>query len=486
MKVIDEENMPNMSFDDSLIKKRLKSGFKYNLNANNTLQFNFENLLKSWEDFLNPTSYDSNYDLEHDSFFENYNPNLNNHDNNSINALYKIASNQDNNNFTNANFKYKYVCENTSIVGFNEFKIKNDCDYINDFFLRFTLYDHVTQNDFKNILELLKFTTIKITVGGSTMFYVPNLLLIYLLCNKFNNNSLKFVDVSQLKNKYSNDELQKFKYSFFENGIIHDEHYDFENNNDKYIYIPFMYDFFTYQNAIPLGALMYHGVRVFIELPNFCKHQIQKYIRCISIGKKNTYLLQNEKSIAKILHYNTYVITCVQDFGTIYNNTYFIKSKTHFTRFLYCMVTADEHNSYDQLPQLNSVLIITENEINGTNEHYIDLDNIWTETYDNIIIYCIPINPFVNMHKWLEIMNEYKPFSPKTLLLAQQHIPRDPNYSAVLNNYDPSKYLPPIVPYVGVCLYFTESQINANVRTYYLGINAQKFMQGMGGMAYSD
>lgn len=463
--------------------KTLAVNKKKNISSDDT----FSNILQSWEEMLGQNANvkeDFNYSIETDQTFANA------YETNKYELLKGLAS--VNNSIISNKFKY-----NEKTLNF-EHTLRRDSDAFNNAFIRLKLNNDVTTDDIDDILHLLCDCQMKITIGGSDIFTIPKFLFIFLICNKFG-ISLNTVDMRKIHDEMSSEEINSMRIFCDDFGSIHNQKYDYNSIDDKYLDIPLLLEFFSYGAQLPVIALQYHDIVYHFTIPKHKMTQYNKYIDSsyLLFEKKHYYDSIYRKNMAQ----SAYELFIMQSYTSYYHGFcdehLLFNNNSYASKFMFVLMRPhlDDVQDSTQYPQINNVII------SGDDIETIEiaLENIWIEQFDDILIYGIALNGNSNMNEWLNVMNEFTPIDMNKLNNNNEYIDNnnvkefiDNNITAnrtndYMNN-NPNNHTGIFnhVRYCDVQLSFTPSSTPVNMEIITINQNIQRIMGGMCGNAFNS
>jgi hypothetical protein len=445
-----------------------------------------EKIIKKWENDvlsgLGANKENWSYSMESDMDFANAQQ-----DNISSDQLLKSLFNSD---LPNSTLKAQFINEKTAeFVTESEktsstrsrysLSIHRSCDTIGKLSLRFKLKPWIDAEHIPQLLNLLKDTTIKIEMGGTPIFTIPKLMLVYLICETLG-SGIKYFDVNKFLETYEVDEIKKLIINWENDlGSNFSNRYYFTDPVGKYLDIPILNDFFSYKLPIPLIAMQFHDVRVRIDIPSTVVNEFTNSVETIGvISDDNTYFsMENRRELAQHKYNLLIMNSSINYFHSYTSPVVKILTSTHL-KFLFIFIRptdeffTDANVCLTDLPELSSV------DIKLSNSSYaIDMGKVYRATYDNIICYGIAVDGYSDMTNWISVTNEcvelldllknkeskeFENFNPETA---------DKVYKIVKN---PEQ----------IIIKLTSYSIPVSIEIYEINQNLQRIMSGMTGPAF--
>ena len=476
----------------------------------------WDNILKTWEEnVLGSEQYSDsnanfNYGLESDFSFDNA---VNNNQN--INYLSSLFDH----NLLQIN-KDKFTCINDEkMTLFNEknniLKEKNSwiinrhSDCVSKPFLRFVLKKNLTQVDISNLMYLLADCSFNIDIGGMSMLSIHKLLFNFLICDKLS-NPIKIFDVKSFLESNTMDEIRNKIYKCTDKSIWINQKYYVSKSDDKYIDIPLLVDFFSYNISTTLISLQYHNVEYNFNIPSTKINIISKYIDDIVLMFEE--IIYSDHSFRKTLVQRGYEFIKMNshlDYFNCWNGNQIILDGRCRTKFIFIIVRPVETNNFElelinqidndidisQLPQLINVEL-EEIYYNGNNYNInidtqiksslIELENIWVGQFENMVVYGIATDGISSMKNWIEVLNE-SVNSIEKISFGSNKDTNENNYCLGTNNLNLSNTneIYRNVNLNQIKITWTDSSIPVNIEIIHIEQNLQRIMGGMTGDAYS-
>ena len=449
------------------------------------------------------------YPLESDISFDN--PNLGNltDDNLVLSMLFDRLLHPD--------LKEKFTCVNpdqmnwfgkiecNNIKSKNQWTISRHCDALSKPFLRFVLKPNLSESDINNLLYLLADCGFKIEMGGSTMLNIPKLLFIFLICEKLS-KPIKIFDVAKFLEENSMEQIRNMICKFTDKSCWINMKYYVEKNNSVYIDIPLLVDFFSYNMSTALIALQHHNVVYMLDIPEQKVNMISRYIDGIVlmfeefIYSDTDFRRQLAQTPMEFIKMNS----TMDYFHCWTGNIIKISDYKSFCKFIFVIVRQAESTDLEnniinridmdvnvqQFPQILSVEL-TESYYNNGNgseinkQSQVQLENIWVEQYDNIVVYGIASDGVSNMSNWIKVQSECIDSIEKLSFRDNNSNSYSANIST--NNLNTNNYeqIYRIVNLDEIKITWSESAVPVNIEIIYIGQNLQRIMSGMTGDAFA-
>jgi hypothetical protein len=247
----------------------------------------WDQLLKSWEENFLGSGQNAesnamfNYNLESDTSFDNALKNK--YDD--VNFLSNLFGDFECNGkeFTCVNnscmelFNAENFSEDKPIKHVNSWNIERKCDGVSKPFLRFVLKKNLTESDINNLLYLLADCSFEIDMGGTKVFKLPKLLFVFLICEKLS-NPIKIFDVKNFLELNNMKDIENMILKFTDKSVLINQKYYVSDVNDKYLDIPLLVDFFSYNMPTIMIALQYNNVRYNFRILDTKLNMISKYV----------------------------------------------------------------------------------------------------------------------------------------------------------------------------------------------------------------
>ncbi len=289
-----------------------------------------------------------------------------------------------------------------------QFCIERKADTIGKLSLRLKLKPWVGADQIPRLLNLMKDVSIKIEMGGAPIFVVPKLMLVYLICEKLG-SGIKFFDVARFLETTEVEDIKKKIINWHnDTGTNFSNRYYFTDPADKCLDIPLLNDFFSYKLPIPLIALGFHDVRVWVDIPGKILGEFVNWVDFIGIISDDiTYFTSdNRRTIASNAYELLIMNSDINYFHSCTNQVIKIRPNTYL-KFLFIFIRptdeflSDENVCITDLPELLSVDIKL-----STSSYAIDMGKVYTAIYDNIICYGIAVDGYSDMTNWIQVTNE--------------------------------------------------------------------------------
>lgn len=479
----------------------------------------WDKIIKSWEENFLSTGESSesntifNYDLESDISFNN--ALINNNLNESLFYLFdKTLSNEHKEDFTCINkdcmekFNYYYKTIETK----NTWHINRKCDYISKPFLRFVLKKNLNDQDLNNLLYLLSDCSFQVEMGGVVMLSIPKLLFIFLICEKIL-NPIKIFNVHDFLEMYSMEEIKNMISKFTNNSVLINQKFYVSSNNDLYLDIPLLTEFFSYNMSVALISLGLHNLVYNFIIPNTKVNIISKYIDKIVLMFEE--IAYSDNSLREKLANSSIEIVKMNskiDYYHCWTGNHMILNGECRTKFIFVIVRPNETNDFDsgvinyidrdfdvtQLPQIINVEL-KENYMNKNNDYctiesyklsLVDLENIWIAQFDNMVIYGIAADGINSMKNWINVNQECLDSIEKLSFSNSKNTNnyKYTNNSKYTNNFN-LKNINEIYKVVNlneIKITWTDSTISTNIEIIHINQNIQMFMGGMTGDYFSE
>lgn len=302
-------------------------------------------------------------------------------------------------------------------------------DYLNKPFLRFTLKRELDNEEINNLLDIISKSNISLKIGN--LEFDIDLFIIFLLHKKLSKN----IELIHINNIIKDKLIQKKN-----DGIICNSKYFSFNENDIYLDIPLLFDFFMCNMSIPLIKLVYHEICFQLIYNN----KIFDY--CENIDLMFEEIVYNISSVRKIMAENEFKSSFILPNSKYTHNNFRdeifqenIDTNSIFSFIIIKHNNIDINNNIIDLPQilniklnvLKSVFVYPYFE-----EIYIELNNIWFNQYDDMIIYGIATDGISNMKNWNKIINKTNDYD--IMKLKTNNINDNYEYNDYINNSNPS------------------------------------------------
>lgn len=466
----------------------------------------WDKIFKSWEEnvlgkeqYLN-SNVNFNYDLESDISFDNALV-VNTDENMILASLFDINFYKNNKKkFTCVNTKSMYLMDNydgvKKIQQKNTWSILRNCDYLSKPFFRFVLKKNLTQSDISDLMYLLADCRLDIMMGGAIVMSIPKFLFNFLICEKLS-NPIKIFDVKSFLESNTMDEIRNKILKFTEKSSWVNQKYYVNNPEDKYLDIPLLIDFFSYNMSTMLIALQFHDVRYQLNIPDNKINLIKKYIDDIVLMfEEIVYTDSEQRQKIALTSLEFLKMNSSLDYFHCWNGNQIILNGHIHTKFIFIIIRPHESNNFEselinqidndiditQLPQIINV------ELNSTS--LIDLENIWTGQYDNIIVYGIAADGYNSMKNWINVLKEGINSAEKIDFINNNN--NNNNNNKLLYKYNfASNYnmfntneIYKCVNLDKIKIVLSESSIPVNIEIIHIQQNLQRYMGGLTGDAF--
>lgn len=433
-----------------------------------------------------------NYSLETDPSFENCTKEKFDY------ALEPFDCTLNQNNFTNINLVQanglgEFGQGSNGIKPIQTLSVKRISDSIGKFSLRLSLKQSCSKESFGTILNLLADASVKIEIGGSPHFQIPKLLLVYLICSELGIN-IEYLDAQVFNSTYSKDEIKSMIRTKREESWVYTNKYYFETSNSRYIDIPLLDQFLSYDMPIPIIALSYHDTRFTVSIPS--STELNKYIESIHIISENIIYLDKEKKEKMRRKAHELV---KMNFSMYYTHGFtsqtFKEYGQHFSKFMFVFIRPSSSNQdigKTDLPTIQSVEIEIDNStydnltvpgsqpLRPRNTYTIEQTNMYLAEYDNIYVYGIALDAQSNMKNWVKIVNECNDLY-KTLANAEYTNPGIPITN--LNTWASTQTFK-CVNVDRFRIHLSNYSIPVNIEVFIGTQNIQRVMSGMSGEVF--
>lgn len=467
-------------------------------------------IIKSWEEnFLGSSQHNENFfnPLESDYSFSNaLDVNSNNGKKILLMLFDKTLDSTNSQKFTCINEGLMKMMNdgkiNKEITEKNNWFISRHCDYMSKPFFRLVLKPNLSEQDIKNLLYLLADCEFLIEIGGTQMFNLPKLLFAYLVCEKLS-NPIRVFNVKEFLETNTMEDIKNKIFKYTDKSCRFNQKYYIRNENDMYIDIPLLVDFFSYNFSTALIAMQYHNVKYTLNIPKNKVSGISKYLEDIVIMFEE--IVYADSDFRKQLAHNTHDFLKMKPrmeyFHCWKGNIMELSDKWYFaSKFIFVVVRQHEITDMDleiinqtnididvsQFPQITGVEL--KEEYNTKNSHTcvkqssIQLDNIWVAQFDDLVIYGIAADGISNMKNWIKVQSE--------CIDSIEKMSFGSNDSETLygSNFNPNNYngVYGIVSLNGIKIYWSETAIQTNVEIFIIDQNIQRVMSGMTGEVYTS
>lgn len=387
-------------------------------NDNTTKEIDFLQRLKQIDEKLLAESNETNYSLETDSSFENCNKEK------LTGCDFELFDNSlDNYNFTNINrLKVNVLGEfgTNKIKPMQIFTFDRVSDSIGKFSLRLKLKQSCSKESFGTILNLLADASAEIEIGGSTYFKIPKLLLVYLICSELKTN-IEYLDAEVFNSTYSKDEIKSMIKTQREEAWVYTNKYYFKSGDSRYLDIPLLDQFLSYDMPIPLIATQYQNTTFKLTIPLNSIAELEKYIESIHLISENICYVSSKyrKQMALKSHELVKMNFSMDYFHSYTSQTLNRTYGENFQKFMFVFIRPSSSNqdiTKTDLPTIQSVEIHTIEKFNKQEKNItyteknitytIEQSNMYLAEYDNIYVYGIALDGQSNMKNWVGILNE--------------------------------------------------------------------------------
>jgi hypothetical protein len=300
----------------------------------------------------------------------------------------------------------------TSLMGY---LVPKTHDMFDTPFLRLKLNPHVTDDDIQKILNLLCDCSVSCKMGNTDIFKLPKLLFSFLVCSKFN-ISLSIFDVEKFLEEHTFDEIKDMQSVFCEHGAIYKQKYVFGDSTDKYIDIPILQEFFTYGAQIPTIALQYHDIKYILTIPEHNLEPLSHFVDDIFLLFENSYTLTNETRLSMSRPpYDLVIMQSVTEYFHGFCENQVNISWFSASKFMFVIMRThlDDVTDSTQYPQITN-FVVTDNKTMFSKS--IDLNNIFVEQFDDILVYGVALDCISDMKNWTNVMNEFTPINLDKLM----------------------------------------------------------------------
>ncbi len=455
--------------------------FQTDPNDNTSQETDFLQRLVELDERLMSKHNEFNYSLETDTSFDNCEKEKDqkNYSNNMFDFFDRSLS-QDR--FTNI------ISDQVDILGkFNYEGIKpaqsllvmRNADSVGKLYLRLSLKHSCSKDSFETILNLLADSSIQIIMGGTSCYNIPKLLLVYLICSELGTN-IEYLDAQTFNSKYSKEEIKSMIKTERPEGSICTNKYYFESENSRYLDIPLLDNFLTYNMPIPLLAMQFHDVRIEFNIPSqTIVDELNKYIDSIHIiaGSFNYLSAEYRRQSAQKSYELVKMNFSMDYFHSHTSQRVSSEHYEHFAKFMFVFIRPSVPNpdiTKTDLPAIESVEI----QIYNSGSYTIEQTNMYLAEYNNIYVYGIALDGHSNMKNWVGILNECNglfeslanagPNKPITNL--KTWVETQPFKCVAMDGYK---------------INLTNYSIPVNIEVFVGNQNIQRVMSGMTGEAFS-
>ena len=335
-----------------------------------------------------------------------------------------------------------------------------------------------TCDDVSAILDHIQHMHVYLEIGGSQIITIPTLTLNFLILEKLQEMGRKKTKGINIFN------LREWKQSKTEEDIkntviIHQNEaascinrYFVAHQDDIYLDIPLLFDFFSYGIDLCLVALQYHDVNIVFMLPpenyqilqGMISSDMYVYPEC------STVLDASKSQEATRTPTENVLMQCNTQLHTVSpNNIINIRGNTN-TKFLFVIIKSSEPDlDVIELPEIAHVTIATK-----TLEHHeLDTNMFYVADYDKKIrLYVISPDPDQDTRGWIEIIKEFKGTDHDTAF-------RRNNCTNARIQFPPTN----------IDMFFVKLnswEPHVTVETHVITQNIMRTMSGMSGLVYSS
>ena len=469
----------------------------------------WDKIVKSWEEnFLGSgqtaeSNTTFNYDLESDTSFDNPSHIKNKNSIEFLSRLFDQTLHGDRiDKFTCINIdcmeKFNNYIGDSTIKHKTSWNINRSCDCISKPFFRFVLKKNLSEQDINNLLYLLADCSFEILMGGSTVLSIPKLLFVFLICEKIS-NPIKIFDVKKFLESNSIKDIRNMICKCTDKSIWINQKYYVSGLDDKYLDIPLLVDFFSYNMSTALIAMQYHDVNYQFTIPDNKINMISKYVDKIVLMFEE--VVYSDTVFRRTLAQSRFEFIKMNyrmDYFHCWTGNQIVLEGCSRTKFIFVIIRPIESNDYDsglinqidkdfdqtQLPQILNVEL-EEQHLTNKNDYksifnkssLIDLENIWVGQFDNMIVYGIAADGISSMKDWIKVNQE--------CLDSIEKMPFT-NSNVGSNNFNliNTNEIYRIVNLNQIKITWTESCIPVNIEIIYIQQNLQRIMSGMIGEQY--
>lgn len=469
----------------------------------------WDTIIKSWEEnFLGSSQHNQHFSnpLESDYSLSNALDINSNDDKRILSMLFDQTLHPENaDRFTCVNedcmVMMNGIKKDKTITENNTWTIQRHCDYISKPFFRLVLKPNLTERDVKNLLYLLADCELSIDMGGSSVFKLPKLLFAYLVCEKLS-NPIRVFNVKEFLESESMEDIRNKIFKYTDKACWINQKYYVRNENDMYIDIPLLIDFFSYNFSTALVALQYHNVKYHLNVPKNKVAGISKYLEDIVLMFEDVVFANNDfrRQLVQNSHEFLKMKPEMEYFHCWKGNIMELTNRWYFAlKFIFVVVRQHEMTDMDlelinqtntdidisQFPQITGVELEEEHRIDQfsyNKKSSIQLDNIWVAQFDDLVIYGIAADGISNMKNWIKVQSECIDSIEKMSFGSNE------NGQIGGSNLNPNNYngVYGIISLTGIKIYWSETAIQTNVEIFFVNQNIQRVMGGMTGDAYSS
>lgn len=235
-------------------------------------------------------------------------------------------------------------------------------------------------------------------------------------------------------------------------------------------------DFYSYGANIQLIATQFNDTVYQLTIPKQNINELGKYVDNIyALHEKNIYVTGPEhKNMASVTYdmftmqsqnnyYHGFCDTTITTYGQSASKFAFVIIRNHH----------DDANDSTQYPQINGIEVICENQSSIS----IELQNIWIEQFNEILIYGIALDGVSDMNKWLKVMNECSPMKSTDFTVSTNYKNLNSNnFEGIFQHVQLDKLI----------INFTHTATPVNMEIVIINQNIQQIRGGMTGNLYSN
>lgn len=413
------------------------------------------------------------------------------------------------------NYNDNFTCINEEVMGKYgknpithqiRFKVNRLSDLANKPFFRLCLKKNLDDNETNHLMNLLSDCSFTYEIGGRQIFAINKLLFNFIIGEKLNCGVSK-MNAQEFTNTYTSEEIKHRVVNCIDNGIRFNQKYYFEHVNSIYLDIPLLLDFYFYNTHIPIITSQYHEICFIFNIPTTKVKLIEKYVSHIVLMFEENVLLDTKTRRTLVQH--SYEMLCMQtslyNFHCHYSTVLDVEMMFTTTKFIFviirrfenmdmCMDDTNTSHDVSQFPTITNIKL--EFEINSCTfdeEHKcveIDLHNMWTSQFTNMMIYGIACDYNKSMSEWIKTTNECVPVLNK--MCSSDMEPNDNShmwswsYQGIvqnINDLNPS-HLYLSKPVSNVKITFDNFQCPMNIEIVTINNNLLRNREGMCGVAY--
>jgi hypothetical protein len=163
------------------------------------------------------------------------------------------------------------------------FQVCRVADTLNKPFLRFKLKDGLEEQQIHKLISLLADCSISLEIGGAQIVKINKLLFLFLICDELK-KPIQTFDMKEFYKNNSNDEIMKMCKTAHQDRVSFNFKYMCNNNTDKYLDIPLLFDFFMYGTRETIVAMQYHYLRYNFEIPSHRLEEFKLYVDSIHVS----------------------------------------------------------------------------------------------------------------------------------------------------------------------------------------------------------